>query len=100
MNITLKPVLEKVVIDEVARGEYNTADDFVDEAVRRFIDEEQEDAADLDGIRAHIDAAEVEIDGGDYVEYDEDTIRQLAKDVHDRGLKRLAAEQHKSDVRG
>ena len=99
MNITLNRELERLVQEKVARGEYDTADDVVAEAVRRLIDEEQEDDADLDEIRAHIDAAEAEIDRGDYVEYDERTSRELAKDVHDRGLKRLA-EERKPGVRG
>ncbi|MBZ5625795.1 MAG: hypothetical protein LAQ69_44955 [Acidobacteriia bacterium] len=91
MNITLKPELEKIVQQKVARGEYDTADDFVGEAVERLIDEEQEDDAHLDEIRNRIDAAEAEIDRGEYIEYDEDTIHELAKDVHDRGRKNSPA---------
>lgn len=100
MNITLKPELEKLVQEKVARGEYDTADDFVGEAVQRLIDEEQGDDANLDEIRARIDAAETEIDRGEYVEYDQDTIREMAKDVHDRGLKELAAARDKTRVGG
>jgi putative addiction module CopG family antidote len=100
MNIILKPEVERLVKEKVARGEYDTADDFVDEAVRRLIDEEQEDDADRAEIRADIDAAEAEIDRGDYVEYDENTIHELARDVHERGLKRLAAERKEPGVRG
>jgi hypothetical protein len=39
---------------------------------------------------AQIDAAEAEIDRGEYVEYDADSILELAKDVHERGLQRMA----------
>ena len=100
MNITLSPQLEKLVQEKVARGEYDTADDFVGAAVRRLIEEEHEDGGDLDEIRAEIDAAEAEIDRGDHVEYDEYTIHELARNVHERGLRRLAAEHNEPGVRG
>jgi len=49
---------------------------------------------------ARIEAAEAEIDRGEWIEYDETTIHELAKDIHDRGLKRLAAEREGTGVSG
>jgi predicted transcriptional regulator len=46
--------------------------------------EEQQQAVD-EGLR--------DIERGDYTEYDEHTIKDLAKDVHARGLKRIAGLQ-------
>jgi len=63
-------------------------------------DEEKEEDAHRDEILARIQAAEAEIDRGDYREYDEETIHELAKDVHERGLKKLAAERGKTGTRG
>jgi len=53
-----------------------------------------------DELRAQIAAAEAEIDRGEYVEYDADTIHSLAKDVHARGLERLAAQRDMTGARG
>jgi len=96
MTITLTPKLEKLVQKKIARGEYDSADALVGEAVQRLIDEEKEEDRRRDEIRARIEAAEAEIDRGEYVEYDENTIRKLANDVHERGLKRLGAERKKT----
>lgn len=100
MTITLTPELEKLVKEKIASGEYDSADAFVGEAVQRLLDEEEEEDAHRDEIVARIQAAEAEIDRGDYREYDEETIHELAKDVHERGLKRLAAERGKTGTRG
>ena len=47
-------------------------------------------------VQKKIAGGEYEIDRGEYVEYDENTIRKLASDVHERGLKRLGAERKKT----
>ena len=99
MTITLTPRLEKLVQKKIARGEYDSADALVGEAVQRLIEEEKEEDRHRDEIRARIEAAEAEIDRGEYVEYDENTIRKLAGDVHERGLKRLATERGKTHRR-
>ena len=100
MNITLRPELEKLVADKVKRGDYDTPDALVDYAVQRLLEEEEEEDAHLDEVRARTEAAEAAIDRGEFVEYDERTIHNLAKDVHERGLKRLATEADKTDTRG
>ena len=100
MTITLTPELEKLVKEKIAGGEYDSADAFVGEAVQRLVDEEKEEDTHRDEILARIQAAEAEIDRGDYREYDEETIHELAKDVHERGLKKLAAERGKTGTRG
>ena len=99
MNITLTTELEKVVREKVARGEYDSADAFVGEAVQRLIEEEEENAHQSE-ICERIDAAEAQIDRGQYVEYDENTIHELARDVHERGLKTLTAERDKINSGG
>jgi antitoxin ParD1/3/4 len=100
MTITLTPELEKLVKEKVARGEYDSADAFVGEAVQQLVDQEKEEDAHQDQILARIQIAEAEIDRGDCREYDEETIHELAKDVHDRGLKKLAAERGQTGISG
>src|SRR5260370_41845837 len=99
MTITLTPELENVVKEKIAPGEYDSAEAFVGEAVQRLVDEEKEEDAHRDEILARIQAAEAEIDRGDYREYDEETIHELAKNVHERGLKNLAAERGTTGTR-
>lgn len=100
MNISLSPELERLVQSKVALGEYENADTFISEAVQRMIDEESKEDVDHGEVRARIQAAEAEIDRGEYVEFDETTLHQLASGIRERGLKRLAAEREDTGVRG
>jgi hypothetical protein len=61
-----------------------------------MIEEEREEDAHLDEIRAQVYVADAEIDRGEYVEYDENTIVELARDVHARGLKKVDAQRGKT----
>jgi Arc/MetJ-type ribon-helix-helix transcriptional regulator len=92
MNITLSQELESVVQGKIARGEYSGIDDLIGEAVQRLIDEDREEHLCLDVIRERIGAAEAQIERGDFIDYDADNIRDLVKDVRDRGMKRLSSE--------
>jgi len=96
MTITLTPELEKLVNEKVERGAYDSAEAFVGEAVQRSIEEEREEDAHLDEIRTQVDAADAEIDRGEYGEYDENTTVELARDVRQRGLKKLDAQRAKT----
>jgi Arc/MetJ-type ribon-helix-helix transcriptional regulator len=89
MHVALSQELEELVREKVQRGEYDSADALVSYAVRRLLEEEREEDGDLVAILARVDVAEAEIDRGEYVEYDEHTIQDLARDIHERGLKRL-----------
>jgi len=59
--------------------------------VRRLIEEEAREDPHQVEIR--------EIDQGEYVEYDAGTINGFAKDVHERGLRSLAAGREKTGTR-
>ena len=100
MTINLAPELEEFIRWKIGRGEYDSADALVGEAVKRLVEEEKEEDACRDEIRARIEVAEAEISRGEYSEYDEITIHDLASDVHKRGLKKLAAEREKPGMRG
>jgi len=88
VTITLPPELEKLVLDKVNRGEYESADSLFEEAVQRLIEED----ANRNEIRERVETAESEINRGEFMEYDESNVHELARDVHERGLKRLTTE--------
>ena len=85
MKIALKPELEKLVRERVERGDYESADELVEIAVAQLI--EDDDLEDASQIRLRIAAADGKIEAGQFVDYDAETIGDLARDVHARGLK-------------
>jgi Arc/MetJ-type ribon-helix-helix transcriptional regulator len=89
MNVKLKPSLEKRVATRVARGRYESAEALVEQAVEQLIEGDEAEEACRADIQRRVAAANDEIDRGDFVEYDASTIHKLARDVHERGLKRL-----------
>jgi len=90
MNVKLRPETEQRVADHVSRQRhYASADAFVEQAVQSLLDADEAEVAATEEIRRRIQVGEREIDAGQYVEYDESTIGQLARDVHERGLRRL-----------
>ncbi len=90
MDVTLKPELELLVNERVERGEYESADAFVQQAILRLIEEEDAEDAQVEDIRLRVEAAEAEIDRGEFVEFDAETVPNLAADVHKRGLQGTA----------
>lgn len=96
MNVTLPPELEKRVRQKLERGDYDTAEALVQEAVHRLIEEDEVDLAEL---RGRLQRADSEIERGEGLEFDEHTTKDLASDIHKRGIKRLA-ELGKTGPRG
>lgn len=96
MTVTLTPELEKLVREKIDRGEYDSAEALVGQAVQRLIEEDTVE----DEIRLRIEIAEAEIDSGQFVEYDAGTIHELARNVHERGLKKLTVERDKTGPPG
>jgi antitoxin ParD1/3/4 len=62
MNITLTPELEKRIEERIHRGEYESPEAFISEAVSRLIDEEEQE---LRETRAAIGQAFEELDRGE-----------------------------------
>jgi len=87
MNITLPPDLEQRVRERIARGDYDDSDALVQEAVHRLI---EEDEGDVPSLRTRLRQADAEIDRGEGLEFDENTTKELARDIHERGMRRLA----------
>ena len=88
MNVTLTPALERRVQEKIERGDYDNADALIQEAIHRLI---EEDELDLDALRERLRQADAEIDRGEGMDFDEHTTTNLAGDIHEQGLKRLAA---------
>jgi Arc/MetJ-type ribon-helix-helix transcriptional regulator len=87
MTIELPRELEELVRSRVGRGDYASPERLVQEAVERLLDQDEDERQEL---RQAVEEGLRDIERGDYAEYDEHTIKDLAKDVHDRGLKRIA----------
>ncbi len=100
MDVTLKPELEQVVSERVKRGEYENADAFVQHAIQRLIEEDDAEDAQVEDIRLRVEAGEAEIDRGEFVEFDAETVPNLAEDVHKRGLQGIATSSGKSTPPG
>ncbi len=81
-------MLEKRVRQKLERGDYDTADVFIREAVHRLIEEDEVDLADL---RERLQRADSEIERGEGLEFDEDTTKDFTSDIHERGIKHWAA---------
>jgi Arc/MetJ-type ribon-helix-helix transcriptional regulator len=92
VTVTLTPELERLVREKIERGEYESAEALVGQAVLLLLEEETAQ----DEIRLRIEAAEGEIDSGQFVEYETGTIHELARSVHERGLKKLAGERDRT----
>lgn len=88
MNISLTPELEQLVTDKVESGLYLTASEVIREGLRLL--EERDKCQEL--FRNEIGAGFEAVDRGEYVDFDESSIQELAARVKARGRDRLLAE--------
>lgn len=86
MNVTQTAEIEKCVLEKPARGDYNSAEALVQEAVHRLIEEE----TDLEGLRQWLQRMDAAIERGEGLEFDAHATKNLATDIHGRGVRRLA----------
>jgi Arc/MetJ-type ribon-helix-helix transcriptional regulator len=87
MTIELPRELEELVRSRVGRGDYASPETLVWEAVERLLDQDEDEREELQQAVAE---GLGDIGRGHYTEYDEHTIKDLAQDVHQRGIKRIA----------
>ena len=85
MNVSLTPELEQLVNDKVKSGMYQTASEVIREALRLLKKRDN-----FEALRREVREGFAQIDRGEYEEYDEQTIKNLATDIKARGMKRLA----------
>jgi len=92
MLIDLDPETEKLLQHELDAGRFPDAAALLSVALKHFLIAKQfgdEEAQRLAVLRAELDHADEQIGQGEYVDYEDHSA--LAKEVHERGLKRLAS---------
>jgi antitoxin ParD1/3/4 len=88
MNVSLTKELESLVNQKVKSGMYQTASEVVREGLRLLKERDQ-----LEWLRREVRLGGEAIERGEYDDYDETTIKDLAADIKARGMARLAAQK-------
>ena len=91
MDAPLTPRIEQLINERLQRGSYKSASEVIERAFDALEEREQAQA-----VRRDLDEADEQLDRGEFTEYDEAGIRDLAKQVKARGLARLAEERERS----
>ena len=97
MNVSLTPELEKLVSDKVDSGMYQTASEVIREALRSLQQRDRLRERELQTIREKIDRGLEQLEHGQFTEYDETTVENLAEEVKTQGRQRLARESSSSE---
>jgi antitoxin ParD1/3/4 len=95
MNISLTPELEQLVNDKVKTGMYHTASEVIREGLRLLRERDQR----VEALRRDVRAGFEAVERGEFTDYDESNIKDLADRVKTRGRKRLAEEKVKTGAR-
>ena len=96
MNVSLTPELEKLVNDRVSSGMYQTASEVIREALRALQQRYQLRERELQAVREKIHRGLEQLEHGEFTEYDEATVKNLAEEVKAQGRQRLADESSRS----
>jgi putative addiction module CopG family antidote len=91
MQIELTAEAHEFIRRAIEAGRHRNAEDAVREALELWIERERRRAE----LLAELDIAEAELARGEGIEITKESMHQLAKDVHERGMARLAAKQSK-----
>jgi putative addiction module CopG family antidote len=89
-NISLPLKMAKYIRGKVTAGQYRNVSEVVCEAVRRMQESESE-AADVDWLRREVRAGFVDIENGEFTDYDEAGLNDLAQRVKVQGREALKA---------
>ena len=95
MNISLTPELEQLVTEKVKSGMYQTSSEVIREGLRLLKERDERLQSLCRDIRAGFEAVEL----GEFTDYDERNVRELADRVKIRARKRLAEEAQKTGTR-
>ncbi len=95
MNISLTPELDQFVNDKVKTGMYQTASEVIREGLRLLRERDQR----VEALRRDVRAGFEAVERGEFTDYDENNINELADRVKARGRKRLAEEGLKTGTR-
>ena len=84
MNVSLTPVLEKMVQAKVASGLYNSASEVVREALRLLVEHERMQQAKLEALREEVDIGLKDLDNGRFTEYDKNSSHKILEEIKSR----------------
>jgi antitoxin ParD1/3/4 len=79
MTIHLKPELEQLIRQDVDRGPYTTADEFVEQAVKMLHEQEEWLSANRTEISAKIDEGHASSERGDLIDADQVRAQMMDK---------------------
>jgi Arc/MetJ-type ribon-helix-helix transcriptional regulator len=89
MEIHLTPEQEAFIREAIANGRVQRPEEAVEQAMQLWVERERTRLE----ILAALEAAELDIKAGRYIEVTEESMNQLAEDVKQRGRARKASEQ-------
>ena len=94
MLMTLNPEQQKLVRQLVESGLFSSADEVVDIALQRLVEDQDHD---LEALRKSVRSGLDQLERGEYTDYDDDELKGLAQRIKTRGLDRLRAEGRLND---
>ena len=95
MNISLPPELEQLIQAKVASGRYQSASEVVGEALRLLEEQDNRGRDSLEELRSQIRVGLDQLDHGEAKVYDDESLKDVFKQIKIRGRKRLANQQEK-----
>ena len=88
MNPTLSPEFEKMIEEKVASGQYPTAKDVIEDALRRMQVQEIIDSVGIENVRVGRKKGLAQLQRGEYKVYS--LGREVAEEIKATGRKRMA----------
>jgi antitoxin ParD1/3/4 len=85
MGLSLSPEIEHLVEQQIASGKYHTTDEVLAEALRALTERD----AEIADLRRELQIGIDELDRGEFEEFDESNIHELAEGVKKRGREML-----------
>ena len=81
MNVSLTPVLEKMVHEKVESGLYTSASEVIREALRLLVENDRMERAKLAALREDIDVGIGQLDAGQFTDYTEKSSSKLLEQI-------------------
>lgn len=95
MSISLPPQMAKFIRGKVKAGQYTDASEVVRDALRHM---QEAEAADMNWLRREVRAGFDDIENGDYSDYDDAGLTDLAERVKARGREALKSARRSANT--
>ena len=92
--MTLNPEQQKLIDQLVKSGLFSSPDEVIDTALHRLVEDQNQD---LEQLRQSVQVGLDQLERGEYTDYDDDGLKDLAEKIKTRGLDRLRAEGRLND---